>query len=77
MWTQWTLWYTVDSSVLDYDYFVIADQEEYENQEFLKEYFESNFLKSEEIKDIIIYDLRAADWRNLEIQNEFLDRKNK
>ena len=47
--------------ISDYDYFVIADQEEYENQEFLKEYFESNFLKSEEIKDIIIYDLRAAD----------------
>lgn len=47
--------------ISDYDYFVIADQEEYENQEFLKEYFESNFLKSEEIKDIIIYDLRAVD----------------
>ncbi len=44
-----------------YDYFVIADQEEYENQEFLREYFESNFLKSEEIEDIIIYDLRAVD----------------
>jgi hypothetical protein len=47
--------------ISDYDFFVIADQEEYENQEFLKEYFESNFLKTEEIKDIIIYDLRAAD----------------
>ena len=46
--------------ILDYDFFVIADQEEYEKQEFLKEYFENNFLKSEEIKDIIIYDLRAA-----------------
>ena len=45
----------------DYDYFVIADQEEYENQKFLKEYFENNFLKSEKIIDIIIYDLRAAD----------------
>jgi hypothetical protein len=44
-----------------YDYFVIADQEEYENQKFLKEYFERNFLKSEEIEDIIIYDLRAVD----------------
>ena len=47
--------------ISDYDYFVIADQEEYEKQEFLKEYFENNFLKSEEIKDIIIYDLRSAD----------------
>jgi len=47
--------------ISDYDFFVIADQEEYKNQEFLKEYFEGNFLKREEIKDIIIYDLRAAD----------------
>lgn len=47
--------------ISDYDYFVIADKDEYESQEFLKEYFESNFLKKEEIEDLIIYDLRAAD----------------
>ena len=47
--------------ISDYDYFVVADQEEYEDQKFLKEYFESNFLKTEKIKDIIIYDLRAED----------------
>jgi len=45
--------------ISSYDYFVIADQEEYENQEFLREYFEGNFLKTEKIKDVIIYNLRA------------------
>ena len=43
-----------------YDYFIIADQEEYERQEYLKEYFETNFLKAEEIEDVVIYDLRAG-----------------
>jgi hypothetical protein len=47
--------------IRDFDYFVIADNNEYENQEFLKNYFESNFLKSEEIEDLIIYDLRAGE----------------
>ena len=45
--------------ISDFDYFVIADQEEYLKQEFLKVYFESNFLKQEVVEDIIIYDLRA------------------
>lgn len=46
--------------ISDFDYFVIANQEEYQKQEFLKEYFESNFLKKEEVEDVIIYDLRAG-----------------
>jgi len=46
--------------ISEFDYFIVANQEEFENQAFLKEFFESNFLKKEEVGDIIIYDLRAG-----------------
>lgn len=49
-----------EKRIADYDFFVVADQQEYERQGFLKEYFETNFLKAYEIGDIVIYDLRAA-----------------
>jgi len=50
----------LQDKISGFDFFIVANQEEYENQTFLKEYFESNFLKREEVGDIIIYDLRAG-----------------
>lgn len=43
-----------------YDYFIVADQEEFDRQEKLKQYFEEHFLKFEQVGDISIYDLRAV-----------------
>jgi len=49
-----------DDRIANYDFFVVGDRDEYERQEFLKDYFETNFLKAHEIGDILIYDLRAS-----------------
>jgi 4-amino-4-deoxy-L-arabinose transferase-like glycosyltransferase len=49
-----------DDRIANYDFFVVGDRDEFERQAFLKEYFETNFLKVHEIGDILIYDLRAT-----------------
>jgi len=49
-----------DNRISEYDFFVVGDREEFERQVFLKDYFETNFLKAHEIGDILIYDLRAT-----------------
>jgi len=49
-----------DERIADYDFFVVGDRQEYERQEFLKDFFTTNFLKVHEIGDILIYDLRAG-----------------
>jgi len=49
-----------DDRIANYDFFVVGDRDEFERQEFLKDYFETNFLKAHEIGDILIYDLRAS-----------------
>jgi hypothetical protein len=45
---------------LGFDYFVIADQDEYEKQDYLKEYFQSNSVEKIVVEDVIIYDLRSG-----------------
>jgi len=49
-----------DDRIANYDFFVVGDRVEYERQAFLKEYFETTFLKVHEIGDILIFDLRAV-----------------
>ena len=49
-----------EERIADYDFFVVGDRQEYERQSFLKDYFDTNFLKAYQIGDILIYDLRTG-----------------
>jgi len=47
-------------SIEYYDYFIVADQEEFERQEILQDILDTNFPRNDAIDEVIVYDLRGG-----------------